>query len=187
MARTLFPREKEAVEVMSVGRRQVRWSRWGLRGGRCSGSGVAVRGEPMGFAGHGCGCERQREIEVHGKDPPGRVVAPPVVHRNVGENSGLTWELGTYYVHEPILLCHRTHLPDEAEEGGGLNVPPPAPRPAHSVMVGASCSDHRRVVKSQPLRPGRGSQSTSLGGMMIGTVFLLQLSWDPIRNSANVC
>lgn len=57
----------------------------------------------MGFAGHGCGCERKREIKVHGKDPPGRVAAPPV-HRSVGENSGMTWELGTYYVHEPVLL-----------------------------------------------------------------------------------
>lgn len=68
MARTLL-----AAAVVSVGGRQ-------------------VRVEPVGFAEHGRRCERKREAEVHGKDPPRRVAAPPVVHGNVGEKSGVTWE-----------------------------------------------------------------------------------------------
>lgn len=85
----------------------------------------------------------RKRVEGLVKDSSGKVVVPPVVHRNVGENSGMTWELGIYYVHEPVLLCHGAHFTDEAEEGGGRNAPPPALRPAHWVVVGASRSDHR--------------------------------------------
>lgn len=61
----------------------------------------------------------RKGVEGLVKDSSGKVVAPPVVHRKVGENSGMTWELGIYYVHEPVLLCHGAHFTDEAEEGGG--------------------------------------------------------------------
>lgn len=51
-------RGRETSAVVQAGGGAAR-PEWGLQGGRCSGSGVAVLKEPIEFAEHGCRCEKE--------------------------------------------------------------------------------------------------------------------------------